>query len=361
MSRALGVATLGAAMLAGALAFGASSLYLPSVALLVLAGGAAAWVTLAAAGAGIERTGGPPTVEEEQAWPLRLELRRGIVRPPGGDLVEPLLDAPLSLRSGDRRVRIDVRFERRGGHALAPTRVAIRDPLGLAERELRSAPLEVLVLPRIEPVLAPRAGGSSGAGRVARAALDTTELEPDGLRPYRPGAPATRIHWPAVARTGDVIERRLAADASSRPLVVLDTRGPTSDGALDQAVRAAASLCVHLARGGGCALLLPGDRRATEVDPDMRAWHALHVRLALVGPGAAPAAGRLERGGEIYWVAPSAGSVPIGLGRAAAAARWLVTPLDGLGGDGSAVTGARFLVAGCAGRAVGRRPARRAA
>src|SRR2546421_622832 len=114
MSRALGVATLGAAMLAGALAFGASSLYLPS------------------------------------------------------------------LRSGDRRVRIDVRFERRGGHALAPTRVAIRDPLGLAERELRSAPLEVLVLPRIERVLAPRAGGSSGAGRVARAALDTTELEPDG-------------------------------------------------------------------------------------------------------------------------------------------------------------------------------------
>ena len=158
-----------------------------------------------------------------------------------------------------------------------------------------------------------------------------------------------------------MIERRLAADASSRPLVVLDTRGPTSDGALDKAVRAAASLCVHLARGGGCALLLPGDRRATEVDPDMRAWHALHVRLALVGPGAAPAAGRLERGGEIYWVAPSAGSVPIGLGRAAAAARWLVTPLDGLGGDGSAVTGAGFLVAGCAGRAVGRRPARRAA
>src|SRR2546421_8169980 len=136
MSRALGVATLGAAMLAGALAFGASSLYLPSVALLVLAGGAAAWVTLAAAGAGIERTGGPPTVEEEQAWPLRLELRPGIVRPPGGDLVEPLLDAPLSLRSRDRRGRIDVRFQRRGAPALPPTPGAIRDPIRLARRQL---------------------------------------------------------------------------------------------------------------------------------------------------------------------------------------------------------------------------------
>src|SRR2546421_10701628 len=115
MSRALGVATLGAAMLAGALAFGASSLYLPSVALLVLAGGAAAWVTLAAAGAGIERTGGPPTVEEEQAWPLRLELPRGIVRPPGGDLVEPWLDAPPSPPSGDPRGAIAAPFGRPGG------------------------------------------------------------------------------------------------------------------------------------------------------------------------------------------------------------------------------------------------------
>src|SRR2546421_7277563 len=114
MSRALGVATLGAAMLAGALAFGASSLYLPSVALLVLAGGAAAWVTLAAAGAGIERTGGPPTVEEEQAWPLRLELRRGIVRPPGGDLLGPPLDAPLSPRSRGRPGRLDVPLHRPG-------------------------------------------------------------------------------------------------------------------------------------------------------------------------------------------------------------------------------------------------------
>src|SRR5205807_8229907 len=82
MRQALGAATLGAAMLIGALAFGASSLYLPAVALLLLAGGAAAWVALAVAGASIERTGGPPTVEEERAWPLRLEVRAGIVRPP---------------------------------------------------------------------------------------------------------------------------------------------------------------------------------------------------------------------------------------------------------------------------------------
>src|SRR5256884_3473059 len=119
MSRALGVATLGAAMLAGALAFGASSLYLPSVALLVLAGGAAAWVTLAAAGAGIERTGGPPTGEEEQAWPLRLQLPRGVVRPPRGGLLGAPLEPPPSPPPRARPGRVHLPLQRRRPRPLA--------------------------------------------------------------------------------------------------------------------------------------------------------------------------------------------------------------------------------------------------
>src|SRR5205085_11083431 len=70
VTRALGAAGLGAAMLAGALAFGSTTLYLPSAALIALAAGAWAWVALAAAGAGLERRGGPHTVEEEREWPL---------------------------------------------------------------------------------------------------------------------------------------------------------------------------------------------------------------------------------------------------------------------------------------------------
>jgi len=356
-----GIAALAAAMLVGALAFGASSLYLPSVALLVLASGTAFWVALASAGASVERTAGPPTVEEETPWPVRLELRGGIVRPPGGELVEPLLEHAIPVRRAHRRVRIEVRFARRGRHAIEPARLLIRDPLGLAARELASPPLEVLVLPRIEPVQAPRAGRTGPTSALGRAALDTAELEPDSLRPYRPGAPATRIHWPAVARTGEVFERSLSSDAGSRPLVVLDTRGAGDESTLDRAVRAAGSLCVHLARSGGCSVLLPGDRRATEVEPDMRAWHAVHVRLALVEAGGLPAAGRLERAGAIYWVTPSP-TVPAGLVRAAARERWLVTPVGGGDGAGGAPASAEFVVAGCAGRPLGRRAgARRAA
>jgi uncharacterized protein (DUF58 family) len=349
MTRALGAAVLGLVVLLGGLTFGTPSLYLPGVALLLLGVGSAIWVALAAAGAGIERTAGPHTVEEGQPWPLLLDSRPGIVPPPGGELAEPLLDRPLPAGLGaPRRVRIDVRFERRGRRLLDPARLSIRDPLGLAERVMESAVDEVLVLPRTEPVVAPGAGPAGRIGaRSVRPLAESAETEIDGLRPYRPGAPAGRIHWPVVARGGEVMERRLVADSDSRPLVVLDARRPPSEDALDRAVRATASLVVHLARSGGCALLLPGDRRATEVDPELRAWAPLHVRLALVEPDERPPAGsRIERTGAVLWVAAAAG-VPGGLARAAASQRWLVAPSEGPCPAGG------FVVAGCTGRLLG--------
>ena len=349
MSRALGAALIGLALLLGGLTFGTPSLYVPAVALLLLGIGSAVWVALAAAGAGIERSAGPHTVEEDAPWPLVLDSRPGLVPPPGGELVEPLLGRPLRVGFGaPRRVRIDVRFERRGRRALPPARLAIRDPLGLAERVRESGSDEVLVLPRIEPVVTP---GSGAAGRIgarsARPLAESAEVEIDGLRPYRPGAPAGRIHWQVLARGGELMERRLVADSDSRPLVILDPRRPVSDDALDRAVRAAASLAVHLGRSGGCAVLLPGDRRATEVDPELRSWAPLHVRLALMeADERPPAPGRVERTGAVLWVAACTG-VPAGLARAAAPERWLVTPSDGPAPPGC------FSVAGCVGRLLG--------
>jgi uncharacterized protein (DUF58 family) len=357
VSRAGGAAALGGAMLAAGLTFGAATLYLPAVTLLVAAIVSTGWVALAAAGAVIRRHGGAHAVEEEQPWPLVLEVGPGLVRPPGGEVVEPVLERPLPIgRRAARRARVDVRFERRGRRTLEPARLVIRDPLGLARRELSTPPLELVVLPRIEPVLTPEGGGAGGVVRRApRPLAAAAEVELDALRPYRPGAPAARIHWPTVARTGEVMERRLSADADSLPLVVLDPRHPASDDALDRAVRAAASLCVHLARRGGCSLMLPGDRRASEIDPDLHAWPPLHIRLALVeAEDRAPVPGRLERAGALFWVAAGAGEPPAGLARAAAAERFLVTPVP------SGRAAASFVVAGCAGRPLVR-PSRRAA
>jgi hypothetical protein len=90
-------------------------------------------VRLAAQGAGVVREPGPPVVEEGQPYPVRLTLPRGLVRPPGGYLSEPLLGRPLSLGAAARRIRVDVRFGRRGRHGIEPARLVVADPLGAAD------------------------------------------------------------------------------------------------------------------------------------------------------------------------------------------------------------------------------------
>jgi uncharacterized protein (DUF58 family) len=353
LSRAFLAACFGLLLVLTAAGFDSPSLYVPGVALVLLGAGAAVWVALAASGAGVTRTLSARAVQEDQPLAMHLDVRAGLLPAPGGEIAEPLLDEPLrGPISG--RVEVEARFDRRGRRWLEPTRMTLKDPLGLAARSFFAEPAEVLVLPRVET---PTTGSDKGAGGAgvhtdgSALTVQGAELELDALRPYREGAPASRIHWPTVARTGTMMERRLIADADSRPLVVLDPRRPASEEALDAAVRAAASLVVHLARAGGCSLLLPGDRRANDIDPELRAWPQLHVRLALVEAGTtAPFAGRLERLGAILWVTATPGAAtPPGLSRAAAGARYLVTP--------ESIHGRRveFAVAGCQAYRVGAR------
>lgn len=352
MSRAAGTIALGGALATAAATFGSPSLYVPGFALLLLGAIAGAWVSFSARGATLTRRVGPATVEEEREWPVEIAAELGLLPAPGGELREPLLAGQLSITARQRRrMRVKVTFERRGERELEPARLVIRDPLGLIERELEAgAGQRVLVLPRVEPVLTAGAGTGGAAEAIsgARPAEAAAEVEMESLRPYREGAPASRIHWPTVARTGMLMERRLLGDAESRPLVVLDPTRPAAPEALDRAVRAAASLCVHLARRGGCALLLPGDRRAAQLEPDLASWPGLHARLALIDPGAGPPSTPLQsRRGAIYWVTAAAGARPPRQLERLQAERYIVSPEAG-------EERAAFAVAGCRGVALGR-------
>ena len=357
MVRPLLTALLGLALCLAAGTFDTASLYVPGVALFLLAVGSVAWVLLAARGATVHRLPGPHTVVEDEPYPLRVEVKSGVLPPPGGELLEPLLGWPVPIAGRwSRRLRINVRFARRGRRVLEPELLVIRDPLRLYSREvLGEGGEEVLVLPRVEPVTAP---GSGGAGAGAESGLgaepslsgrrldaSAAELEIDGLRAYREGAPASRIPWPTVARRGEMMERRLVAELDSAPLVVLDPSAPASEEALDMAVRAAASLCLWLARKDGCAVLLPGDRRPIDIGHDLGAWPSVHARLALVEEGAAPAGGVLgPRGGAVIWVTGSdLRATPRALERLPAGSRYVVAP--------GALPGVRpaFEVAGCTG------------
>lgn len=364
---------LAAALVLAGAGFDSPSLYVPGIAIGLLWAGSLVWKTLAVRGARVERERGPATVVEGEPYPLRIRIRAGLV-PPRGELVDPLLERPLPVRASlgrsVRQVSVPVRFSRRGRRRLEPTRLIVRDALGLHEGELRSADGgEVLVLPRVEPVVTSPDRGGATAGAIpdelgqgaGGSGLDPRpiDFEIDGLRPYRQGSPASRIHWPAVARSGELLERRLVAGSESSPLVVLDASRPDDEESLDRAVRAAASLCLHLAHaGGGCALLLPGEGRLLRVGSHLTGWPEAHARLALVeSRDGAPAIARAGRAEAVFWITPRGGEGPGRELRALAArSAYLVTPAP--------VAGLRpsFTVAGCHGHALasGRRRTPRA-
>jgi uncharacterized protein (DUF58 family) len=297
---AAGLILLGALLLVAGRAFAAVPLFVVGVGFLVLGVLAPAWVLAAGRGATLRRRITVHRAIEDEPLEATIVIHRGWLGLPGAQLHDPLAHStievaePLSVLAGRSRVQLRVvaRIPRRGRHSFPPPRVTLSDSLGLA-RVLRigtGGPDELLVLPRTEPVhwlrrqhrqmaighARPSANEPMGAGEV------------DGLRQYMPGTPASRIHWPALARYPDppaLMERRLVAEFQTLPLIVLDSRcrvGGSDPALLDAVVRATGSLTLELARAGGCQVLLPGDRRATPVGRDLGAWPALHTRLALV-------------------------------------------------------------------------------
>ena len=358
MRRAAAVAAAGAVLLLVALAFGSSTLLVPSVALLVLAAVPSAWIALAGRCIRIDRVLEADRVLEEQPVEARI-LIEGLLGLPGAEIHDPLSAGAIAISSvRSRRIELRVlsRFPRRGRVLLPTPRLRLCDQLGLAQIISRASgpSQELLVLPRTERISWREAGGwpelHSAGAVLSPEPTGATEL--DGVRHYRPGTPASRIHWPALARGAGLLERRLLPDGESSPLVVLDARGAGPDPLLDAAVRAAASLTFELARKDGCDLLLPGQRRPLHVARDLAAWPDAHVRLALVegGPQApAPVLGPGRRSGTIFYVAAQPVREPA-LPNAGRMGVVLVLPRELAGSRKQA---ASFEVSGCTGFVVG--------
>ena len=351
--RAPATAALGLAFALVGLGFGLEAATVCGLALLGLALVAVGWVELATRGGRLERLPGPARLDEAEPYQLRIRVRRTLLPPAGGELTDPLLERGVQVGPRwPRRLDRAVWLSSPGRVRLDPARLVVRDPLRLWQRSLESkSALDLVVLPRIDPVrwtgsgAEPR-GQSPGSGHASDAVSrrgGPAQFEVDGLRPYQDGSPASRIHWPAVARTGEMIERRLVAGGEPRPLVVFDPRGAAEPSHRERAMRAAASLCVELGRTGGCDLLLPGERRPLTIDPALRSWPEAHVRIAVSDPNAGPQMLPALRGSAVLWVTAGRG-LPGSL-RGLRAGSFLITP-----------TGSRrvaaFRVSGCFGYAV---------
>lgn len=182
-------------------------------------------------------------------------------------LVEERLDYVLGDRPrfllgrmdpGERR-QVDylIRSHLRGRHVLGPLAVQLRDPFGLTHRfaEIGGSD-EVVVLPRIELLAGgypPGSGLGSDGETPYMVALHGEDDQ--SIRAYRDGDDLRRIHWPATARTGDLMVRQEDRPARRRAVVLLDPRrdghrGTGAGSSFEWAVSAVASLVAHLAADG---------------------------------------------------------------------------------------------------------------
>ena len=170
--------------------------------------------------------------------------------------------------------------------------------------------------------------------------------------PYREGSPG--VADPLADRRADRRAdrappgRRRRHGAAGRP-----RRVPAGEPGGTRPRRSRRGLALrHLPQAGGCALLLPGERRPAEIEPELRGWPGAHARLALVEPSSAgPALAPLQRAGAVFWITARAkAALPPAL-RHGSGARYLVGPsVHGAGAPA-------FLVAGCEGRRIGARAA----
>jgi uncharacterized protein (DUF58 family) len=298
MRRAGGL-LLGAGVLAVVAAAVASlALFALAIGLVVVTAAAGVSVLLAARRVVVTRLVPQREAREDQAIGVRFQVR-GLGRLPvraeaqvdGGGWV------PLAECGGT----LELMVGRRGAYQLAPSRLRLRDALGVFAWSLLAGqpePLLILPAPDLCVPVPPRHGAWAG------------DPDPDGLQPYLPGTPIGRIHWPALARGAGLQQRRLAPPPTGLPLVVVDTADVSDPRAVDWAARVAAGVVLRLARTGGCRVLLPGDRSATTVTDTAADWRGVHRRLALVEPAAGPAG----------WAPPGTGQAPVVWIRAARAA-----------------------------------------
>lgn len=176
---------------------------------------------------------------------------------------------------GRARARATYRIEAgaRGRFPLGPVRIDIPGPFGLAPiSHAFDARDTLVVVPRIED-LDDRAGAPrSPSDGAARSLLPMRGIDDfSAMRPYQEGDDLRRIHWPSVARRGELMIRQDERATRARSVVFMDTRirsaGPSGSPTFERVVSAAASVGVHFVRGGAAlrvATTLLGPRPADE-------------------------------------------------------------------------------------------------
>ncbi len=226
---------------------------------------------------------------------------------------------------GTREVEYPVHCEVRGRYPIGPLSIRLTDPFGMCELERAFASRDVLVVtPVVQPLPWVALGGEwAGSGESRSRSLAAAGEDDVATREYRQGDDLRRVHWRSTARHGELMVRREEQPWESRAVLLLDTRagahrgdGPTSS--FEAAVSVAASVGVHLGRGGFSVDLVTdtGARLggAGGDDPggsqDDQLLDALAVLEPSYGSSLRPAARTLRHAGDGLTVAVLAALTP---------------------------------------------------
>jgi uncharacterized protein (DUF58 family) len=189
---------------------------------------------------------------------------------------------------GRRAVSYGLRARGRGRYPVGPLAVWVGDPFDLVRHRIEFPDRhDLVVYPEIEdlgsiPVAAPAGGAGDSSTRQLFRAGDEFYT----MRQYETGDDLRRIHWPSVARTGQLMIRQDEAVRRAQAAVFLDTRasalGEHHD-AFERAVSVAASIGAHYLRAGFAVRLGTPDRAPRPVDGDQ-----FLELLALIRPSRTP-------------------------------------------------------------------------
>jgi uncharacterized protein (DUF58 family) len=211
----------------------------------------------------------------------------------------------------DVTLSISVPTTTRGLLTLSDIGLWCEDPFRLVARRVTVAPpAHVIVFPVPAHVTVERASGAHPGGRERSSTLGTPNAlsgdELNGLRPYAPGDRLTRLHWPSLARSGELVVRDFVEPQAGSLTLLVDLRpsAHSADSVEPTIARAAGYGVAALAQGLTVELCTStGDRVVIAPGP---AGHLAMLRaMALLGPANPPAAvarrwGNRPTGGAVW-------------------------------------------------------------
>ena len=190
--------------------------------------------------------------------------------------------------------RVSTVCKRRGLFTLGPWTVCVQDPFGLFSVTQRyEQTRSLLVVPPIvelPSVILPR-GVATGRAMARQPAVDLT-LNVSTTRPYAPGDPLRRIHWPSSAHHNILMSKTFDAEVSGDLWIVLDLDAGVQAGAGEESteeygVILAASLADRMLRQNRAVGLVAYGARDAYLVPgrgEGQLWRVLRA-LALVQAG----------------------------------------------------------------------------